>query len=157
MRYDDPEWPSRPPRPPSPRTLASRMLFGCAGPGESGKSTLFKQMKLIYGVGFTPEEVDNFTLVVFHNILTAMRALVQACDDFGYEITSDVSAGSAGGGRGGRITPSLTFPAVAHSHLLAPLRPPPCGPLPLRLTRTHPVSPSCRRRWTSSGTSQTRR
>jgi G-protein alpha subunit len=56
------------------------------GPGESGKSTLFKQMKVLYGVGFTAEEIANFTLVVHHNIISAMRALVQACEDFDHEI-----------------------------------------------------------------------
>jgi hypothetical protein len=56
------------------------------GPGESGKSTLFKQMKVLYGVGFTPEEIANFTLVVHHNIISAMRSLVQACEDFDHEI-----------------------------------------------------------------------
>lgn len=48
-------------------------------------------MKMIYGVGFSAEDIDNFTLVVFHNVITAMRSLVQACEDMGIEITCEVS------------------------------------------------------------------
>lgn len=55
------------------------------GAGESGKSTIFKQMKLIYGAGFTDEDKETFTPVVYSNVITSIRALVQACDDFGYE------------------------------------------------------------------------
>lgn len=55
------------------------------GAGESGKSTIFKQMKIIYGVGFSDEEKDNFTPVVYSNTIVSMRALVQACEDFGHE------------------------------------------------------------------------
>lgn len=55
------------------------------GAGESGKSTIFKQMKIIYGVGFTPEDRENFTPVVYNNTIVAMKALLQACEDFGHE------------------------------------------------------------------------
>jgi hypothetical protein len=47
-------------------------------------------MKMIYGLGFSAEDIDNFTLVVHHNVLTAMRSLVQACEDMGIEIACEV-------------------------------------------------------------------
>lgn len=50
-------------------------------------------MKAIYGVGFTAEDIDNFTLVVHHNIITAMRSLVQACDDLDISIEALVRKG----------------------------------------------------------------
>ena len=48
-------------------------------------------MKAIYGVGFTADDINNFTLVVYHNIITSMRALVQACEDLGIPIECEVS------------------------------------------------------------------
>ncbi len=57
-----------------------------AGPGESGKSTVFKQMKLIYGLGFSDEEKAVFTHVVHNNIISSMRALLQACEDLGHKV-----------------------------------------------------------------------
>jgi len=49
------------------------------GPGESGKSTVFKQMKLIQDQGgFTKAELALFKTVVFSNCLSQMRELIQA-------------------------------------------------------------------------------
>lgn len=67
-------------------------LPSSAGAGESGKSTVFKQMKLIYGVGFSDEEKVLFTHVVHNNIIASMRNLVQACEDFGYTTSCPVRA-----------------------------------------------------------------
>jgi len=48
------------------------------GPGESGKSTVFKQMKIIQDFGgFTEEERINFRPVVYSNCISQMRVLVQ--------------------------------------------------------------------------------
>lgn len=35
-------------------------LFITLGAGESGKSTVVKQMKIIHGDGFTPQELETF-------------------------------------------------------------------------------------------------
>jgi len=49
------------------------------GPGESGKSTVFKQLKIIQdNGGFTDEERKTFTHVVHSNCISQMRVLVQA-------------------------------------------------------------------------------
>ena len=53
------------------------------GAGESGKSTIFKQMKIIYGVGFSEEEREQYKRYVFSNIIEAMKAICEACDSFG--------------------------------------------------------------------------
>lgn len=52
------------------------------GAGESGKSTLFKQMKILYGAnkGFDEQEVTNMRPVVFNNIIVNMKTLVEACN-----------------------------------------------------------------------------
>ncbi|ORY36929.1 G protein alpha subunit [Rhizoclosmatium globosum] len=45
-----------------------------------GKSTILKQMKIIYGVGFTSEEVEGFRLTLLSNILDCITTLVAAMD-----------------------------------------------------------------------------
>jgi len=45
------------------------------GAGESGKSTLFKQMISIYGKGFSVEERKTFLHIIYGNIITAMKVL----------------------------------------------------------------------------------
>lgn len=47
------------------------------GAGESGKSTLFKQMITIYGKGFPVEERKNYTSIVFNNVISSMKVLCQ--------------------------------------------------------------------------------
>lgn len=55
------------------------------GAGESGKSTIFKQMKLLYGAGTTLEDKKMMTPVVYANTICAMRILLEQCKQFGYD------------------------------------------------------------------------
>jgi GTPase SAR1 family protein len=48
------------------------------GAGESGKSTIFKQMKIIHQSGFSKEEREQFKDIIYGNILKAMKSLVNA-------------------------------------------------------------------------------
>ena len=48
------------------------------GAGESGKSTIFKQMKILYGAGFTPQELEECRLHIHSNIIDGITALCQA-------------------------------------------------------------------------------
>eukprot|EP00924_Labyrinthula_sp_SR-Ha-C_P010591 snap_masked-scaffold_61-processed-gene-0.48-mRNA-1 protein AED:0.21 eAED:0.30 QI:0/-1/0/1/-1/1/1/0/428 len=50
------------------------------GTGESGKSTLFKQMKLLYTEDkrFSPEEKNTFTRAIYTNIITDIKTLLKA-------------------------------------------------------------------------------
>jgi len=52
------------------------------GAGESGKSTLFKQMKILFGEqhGFTPQELQAGIKVVYSNVLYNMKVLLQNCE-----------------------------------------------------------------------------
>ena len=59
------------------------------GAGESGKSTIFKQMRVLFGAPLTDEEKNLITPVVYNNTISSMKVLVQAVIDMGYE--SDVS------------------------------------------------------------------
>nr|CAG4713734.1 unnamed protein product [Naegleria fowleri] len=48
------------------------------GAGESGKSTIFKQMKIIHHKGYTPEECLRFKDVIYGNTLQSIRVLIEA-------------------------------------------------------------------------------
>jgi len=53
------------------------------GAGESGKSTLFKQMITIYGKGFSEQERMSYVPIIHNNILTSMRTLCKYSATFG--------------------------------------------------------------------------
>lgn len=46
------------------------------GSGESGKSTIVKQMKIIHQNGFGPQELDEFRPIVYQNVLDSAQAIV---------------------------------------------------------------------------------
>lgn len=53
------------------------------GAGESGKSTLFKQMITIYGTGFPDSERKTFEPIIYNNIITSMQTLCAAAGPHG--------------------------------------------------------------------------
>ena len=59
------------------------------GPGESGKSTIFKQMKIIsMGGGFTDHEQKAFRFIIYGNCITQMKVLVGAVEKLGLSYDS---------------------------------------------------------------------
>jgi len=52
------------------------------GGGESGKSTLFKQMITIYGQGFPEGERKTFRSVIFNNTINAMKTLCEQSENY---------------------------------------------------------------------------
>jgi len=48
------------------------------GAGESGKSTIVKQMKIIHDSGFTPEDFRQYKPVVYSNTIQSMVAILRA-------------------------------------------------------------------------------
>lgn len=52
-----------------------------AGAGESGKSTVLKQMKLIYAQGFSKSEKLEWKPVVFQNIVQSFRLIFDAMNE----------------------------------------------------------------------------
>jgi len=50
------------------------------GAGESGKSTIFKQMKIIYGGNFSKDELEQNKPVVHSNVLFNMRQVIKNAD-----------------------------------------------------------------------------
>lgn len=59
------------------------------GTGESGKSTLFKQMELLYTDGFTDSNRLNFSNVIRKNLLDSAQCLINGVHKFGLELDSE--------------------------------------------------------------------
>jgi guanine nucleotide-binding protein G(i) subunit alpha len=53
------------------------------GAGESGKSTLFKQMNNIYGKKFPPEVRAKYVQTIHNNVIDSCRVLALHVDKFG--------------------------------------------------------------------------
>ncbi|KAK1146460.1 Guanine nucleotide-binding protein alpha-2 subunit [Aspergillus melleus] len=58
------------------------------GSGESGKSTIVKQMKIIHQNGYTVEELALYRLTVYKNLMDCVKSLIGAYHQFNLEPTS---------------------------------------------------------------------
>ena len=58
------------------------------GSGESGKSTIVKQMKIIHQNGYTVDELALYRLTIYKNLLDCVKALIGAMRQFGIEPTN---------------------------------------------------------------------
>jgi len=56
------------------------------GAGESGKSTIAKQMKILHLEGFNKEERMTYKSIIYNNVLASMKALLQACKDLSISV-----------------------------------------------------------------------
>ena len=52
------------------------LLF--TGAGESGKSTIVKQMKIIHETGYSKEEREQYRSVVYSNTIQSLMAIIRA-------------------------------------------------------------------------------
>eukprot|EP00761_Pharyngomonas_kirbyi_P008312 gb/GECH01008323.1/.p1 GENE.gb/GECH01008323.1/~~gb/GECH01008323.1/.p1 ORF type:complete len:356 (+),score=72.59 gb/GECH01008323.1/:1-1068(+) len=52
------------------------------GSGESGKSTVFKQMRIIHEDGYDEQERKEMKKIIWRNILEIIRSLIKAVDNF---------------------------------------------------------------------------
>jgi GTPase SAR1 family protein len=62
------------------------------GAGESGKSTIAKQMKIIHLQGFTTEERMTYKTIIYNNVISSMKALITAAQNFGFAIRAKEAA-----------------------------------------------------------------
>jgi len=53
------------------------------GPGESGKSTILKQMKILHQCGYSEEERQQYRVIVHRNIVDCMCAIINAMQNMG--------------------------------------------------------------------------
>jgi len=63
----------------------SKVKLLLLGAGESGKSTIFKQMRIIYGTPPSDEELKYFGVIVRSNIIVAIKKLAILLEKLGYE------------------------------------------------------------------------
>ncbi|CAO3682316.1 unnamed protein product [Rhizopus stolonifer] len=61
------------------------------GSGESGKSTIFKQMKILFHGGYTPDELIKWKAIVYSNLVQSAQAFVRALYELGYPLSSEKS------------------------------------------------------------------
>jgi len=76
------------------KRLESEVKLLLLGAGESGKSTIAKQMKIIHLDGFKEEERLSYKSIIYNNIIACMKALVNASRDLGIAI-SDANTAAA--------------------------------------------------------------
>jgi guanine nucleotide-binding protein G(i) subunit alpha len=50
----------------------------CQGSGESGKSTIVKQMKIIHQNGYSVEELQLYRMTIYKNVIDCAKALIGA-------------------------------------------------------------------------------
>ena len=55
------------------------------GSGESGKSTIVKQMKIIHLKGYSEDELYNYRPTVYKNLIECAKAVIFAMKDFNIE------------------------------------------------------------------------
>lgn len=55
------------------------------GSGESGKSTIVKQMKIIHLKGYSDDELYNYRATVFKNLVECAKAVILAMEQFEIE------------------------------------------------------------------------
>lgn len=78
------------------------------GAGESGKSTLFKQMHLVYGAGYSKEDLRGYVATIHGNVLSSLQTLVEKAAEFGVELAAPDAAQEVlhmSVSAGGRLTP----------------------------------------------------
>ncbi|XP_026527879.1 guanine nucleotide-binding protein G(o) subunit alpha isoform X2 [Notechis scutatus] len=66
-------------------TAAKDVKLLLLGAGESGKSTIVKQMKIIHEDGFSGEDVKQYKPVIYSNTIQSLAAIVRAMDTLGIE------------------------------------------------------------------------
>lgn len=64
------------------------------GAGESGKSTILKQMKLIHEGGYSRDERESFREIIFSNTVQSMRVILEAMESLELPLGESARQGS---------------------------------------------------------------
>lgn len=62
------------------------------GSGDSGKSTVIKQMRILTKVPWTRGELESYRQIVFSNLIDGMKGIFQSLDDLNISIKGDPRA-----------------------------------------------------------------
>ncbi|KAI8804579.1 guanine nucleotide binding protein, alpha subunit [Cladochytrium replicatum] len=71
------------------QNLRNEVKMLLLGAGESGKSTILKQMKLIHDTGYSNEEREAFREIIFSNTVQSMRVILEAMANMGIPLERD--------------------------------------------------------------------
>ncbi|KAI0078538.1 heterotrimeric G protein alpha subunit 4 [Panus rudis PR-1116 ss-1] len=69
--------------------MAHQVKVLLLGSGDSGKSTILKQMRLIHSVQFQPEEIETYRQLVFNNLTHGMKYVLDSMEDMGISISDE--------------------------------------------------------------------
>lgn len=69
----------------------SHLMRDSIGAGESGKSTILKQMRIIYSEGFHMEERKEVRQVIFSNMIVAFKIIAEEMRELGIEYENSTS------------------------------------------------------------------
>jgi guanine nucleotide-binding protein G(i) subunit alpha len=61
------------------------------GAGESGKSTIFKQMKVNFGPSYSEKERKEYVGIVYGNVILSMKAMMEAFEKLGCVMPDDLA------------------------------------------------------------------
>jgi guanine nucleotide-binding protein subunit alpha len=64
------------------KKMAKEVKLLLLGAGESGKSTILKQMKLIHTAGFSKNDRDDYKVIIFSNILNSIKLILEVMESF---------------------------------------------------------------------------
>ncbi|KAJ3839766.1 heterotrimeric G protein alpha subunit 4 [Lentinula raphanica] len=65
------------------------------GSGDSGKSTILKQMRLIHKVPFSSQEIESFRQLIFENLTRGMKYVLDAMEEMELKNATDIRDGEA--------------------------------------------------------------
>ena len=59
------------------------------GSGDSGKSTILKQMRLIHRVPFSSQEIESYRQLVFNNLTDGLHKVITAMEDMELDVSEE--------------------------------------------------------------------
>ena len=62
------------------------------GPGDSGKSTVIKQMRILTKVPWTYIELESYRQIIFLNLIDGMKRMIQSLEELGTSLKGDPRA-----------------------------------------------------------------
>ncbi|KDQ53440.1 hypothetical protein JAAARDRAFT_137170 [Jaapia argillacea MUCL 33604] len=69
--------------------LTTQVKVLLLGSGDSGKSTILKQMRLIHHVPFSPQEIESYRQLVFNNLVFGLKYVFEAMVDMRLEVSEE--------------------------------------------------------------------
>jgi len=70
------------------KTHISNRKSSILGAGESGKSTILKQMKIIHMDGYSKEDFEQYREVVYSNTIQSLATIIRAMETLNIQFTS---------------------------------------------------------------------